>query len=68
MKCPYCNQEMEKGYVQSSHGVFWSKKKHKAMFQPNTGKDEFFIAHPTMCGAYKEADYCPNCEKIILSF
>ena len=27
MKCPYCNKEMEKGYIQSKHGLGWNRKK-----------------------------------------
>ena len=27
MKCPYCNKEMELGYIQSRDGLNWSPKK-----------------------------------------
>ena len=27
MKCPYCNLEMEKGFVQCRDGVYWTPKK-----------------------------------------
>ena len=26
MKCPYCDNEMEQGYIQSRDGVFWSER------------------------------------------
>ena len=28
MQCPYCNEEMKKGYIQSPrHKIYWGKKK-----------------------------------------
>ena len=27
MKCPYCGNDMEKGYIQSRDGIIWRKKK-----------------------------------------
>lgn len=27
MKCPYCGQEMESGYIQCRDGVVWTPKK-----------------------------------------
>ncbi len=27
MKCPYCGNEMEKGYIQNRDGIVWRKKK-----------------------------------------
>ena len=27
MKCPYCNEEMVKGYIQCRDGVDWTEKK-----------------------------------------
>lgn len=29
MKCPYCQQEMEPGYIQCRDGVYWSEKERK---------------------------------------
>ncbi len=29
MKCPFCDSEMEKGYVQANRGMAWTKKIHK---------------------------------------
>lgn len=28
MKCPYCNNEMEKGVIQSPHEIAWLRKNH----------------------------------------
>lgn len=28
MICPYCGKEMEKGFIQSRDGVWWTKKKY----------------------------------------
>lgn len=29
MRCPYCNEEMELGFIQSRDGVTWNTKKCK---------------------------------------
>ena len=41
MRCPICNGEMEKGYVQFHRGLAWVKNKHKISLAPK--KDELFI-------------------------
>ena len=41
MRCPLCNGEMEKGYVQFHRGLAWVKNKHKISLAPK--KDELFI-------------------------
>ena len=28
MKCPYCQCEMEQGYIQNRDGLAWTKKEH----------------------------------------
>ena len=42
MKCPYCNEEMKKGYIQSARQMFWGEKKHRMSFIPH-GAEEFTI-------------------------
>ena len=38
MKCPYCNKEMESGYVQCRDGLHWTPKKHKGLLYPEWEK------------------------------
>lgn len=64
MKCPYCNEEMEKGYIQSARPIFWGEEKHKISFQPNRDK-EFTISKGFLTGCTVESYYCINCKKLI---
>lgn len=65
MICPYCKQEMKKGFIQSPRQIFWGEKKHKTFFIPSE-EGEFAISKGVFTGSTAEADYCSNCEKIII--
>ncbi len=65
MLCPYCNAEMQKGYV---HGgkletPIWSPKPEKMTVLP--GKNDLWIGEP---GSHMlpPAYYCRACRKIII--
>ena len=69
MKCPYCNEEMEKGYIKSSHFIHWGKEKELGLvlddikLSPNGLKEGitgFFEGH------FVEACHCSGCNKIII--
>lgn len=68
MKCPYCDNEMTDGYIQSSRGILFAIEPHKVQFWPYKSIGEFIVPSkswvaPT-CGAY----HCPECKKIILDY
>lgn len=65
MKCPYCNEEMRRGYIQSARQIFWGKEKHKISFIPNRD-GEFNISDGILNGATSEANYCEECKKLII--
>lgn len=69
MKCPYCNEEMESGYIKSSHFIHWGKEKELGLLlddiklSPNGLKEgikSFFEGH------FVEAYRCSGCNKIII--
>lgn len=64
MKCPYCASELEQGFVQSSGGIIWSKKKKLIAGYASQSSDVHIAAG--FGGAYKEAYHCPGCKKIII--
>jgi hypothetical protein len=66
MKCPYCNQEMVKGYVQSARPVFWSPEKKKLFFKPSLQVD-FYVSKGFWNGCFGESQYCQYCKKVIIS-
>ena len=38
MNCPFCNGEMEEGFLQGMRRVAWVKKKHKITLLPKEGE------------------------------
>ena len=65
MKCPYCDAEMEQGYVQSAKWVFWTKR-IKKVYAILT-KDDVEIAPVSGLYCVNENSYlCRNCNKIII--
>ena len=69
MKCPYCNKEMELGYIQSRDGVTWTPKKRLIPAFSILRKGSVSLAN----GA---ADYsgcvyaykCGECKKVIIDY
>lgn len=64
MKCLKCNEEMKKGYIQSSRIIFWGEEKHKAMFMPSK-ESEFFVSKGLFNGSTAESFYCEKCKLLI---
>lgn len=67
MKCPYCQCEMEQGYIQSRDGLAWTKKEHFVIaFAPYTS-DSLQIGN-RRDGKSAEAYLCKNCKKILIDY
>lgn len=68
MRCPYCNEEMEQGIIQSSQEIFWDKKKHffaRAEFHEGA----ILLSGLSMLkGSAVIAHCCRNCEKMIVDY
>jgi len=66
MKCPCCGNEMEKGFIKSSHQIFWGKDNGFW-----SSGDDIRLAKVTFDTFVKgnsiESFYCSNCQKIIIS-
>jgi hypothetical protein len=67
MQCPYCNEEMKKGYIQSPRQkIFWGEEKRKIFITPS-GTDvslsEGIVNNPAV-----ESYCCQKCRKIIVEF
>ncbi|WP_442873781.1 PF20097 family protein [Dysosmobacter sp.] len=45
MKCPYCNKEMESGYIQCRDGINWTPKKQLVAALSFLGKDRVSLAN-----------------------
>lgn len=66
MKCPYCNKDMEQGYIKSPQQLFWSKFK-----ELGTDNETIRLSGNFWDGFARgfsvESYYCPDCKKIITS-
>lgn len=70
MKCPYCNNEMQKGYVQNRDGVYWTPKKQwlpafafVADGAIPLGRDDKFMSK-SIATAYN----CTHCKRVIIFY
>ena len=66
VKCPYCNDNMALGYIQSPGIIIWSKNKHKVSFLPDETQGDVLVKRQDFLGSYKLAYHCPNCGTIII--
>lgn len=67
MNCPYCNEEMEKGYVECTSAIAlqWSMKLHKTSIGMKMASDSVDIADE---GWAATAYICKKCEKIVIPY
>ncbi len=69
-KCPYCNNEMELGYIQCRDGVSWTKEKTPVAALSFLSSSAVILASGggPLSGAVIEAYRCPSCKKIIIDY
>ena len=66
MKCPFCNTEMIRGYLNCGNAI-WSERKHKISTLPdNKEKYALKLDVPLLSPNQIESDCCPNCKRIII--
>lgn len=70
MKCPYCNSEMRKGYVQCRDGVYWTPKKQWIPAVASLATGAIIIAEneKLMPKSFATAYNCDNCKNIIIPY
>ena len=67
MNCPYCNREMEKGYIEQTDfrfGLRWAPANRGNGFFVSTKKDVKLTA--ALKGGHVIAYRCEGCKKIII--
>ena len=72
-RCPYCQSDMESGYIQCRGGISWSKRKRAiAAIQPlNKRKNPPIILATSsgpFAGAVAEAYICTKCKKVVIDY
>ncbi len=66
MRCPYCNEEMQQGYLQTGQRIAWTKKIHKISLLPKDG--EVLFANNTIRGTSFQAYICKGCKKVLFDY
>jgi hypothetical protein len=64
-KCPVCNGEIEKGYIQGE--VYWKKKKRRLLARVLTTENTM-VGPPLWMVPYIPALKCVNCEITIFDY
>ena len=69
MKCPYCGNEMELGYIQCRDGIAWGKKKKPIAALSALGAELVFNNDTGIfSGSSVETYNCPDCQKLIIDY
>ena len=69
MNCPYCGKEMKKGIMSGDgrQGITWKEGDKKASFIDKLGGGcNVTAAKWNLTQFTIEADYCPDCKKMII--
>lgn len=66
-RCPYCNQEMESGYIQCRDGVTWTKKLQPVAALSWLSSTAVHLSESAF-NPNVEAYICKECRKIIIDY
>ena len=70
MKCPYCEKEMEQGFIQSPHEISWKKGDKRPLF----GRAQLYEGSVILSelsfvkGSAVTAFLCRDCQKVIIDY
>lgn len=68
MNCPYCNNEMEKGYIQSSKEVYYTTKPTKFALLASAKIEDINLTKGIFAPVTIESFNCPVCKKILINY
>ena len=68
MKCPYCNEEMQAGVIQSPNEISWHEKR-SFIGNGEFDMDRIVLSELSLLkGSAVRAFCCKKCEKIVIDF
>ncbi|WP_458406994.1 PF20097 family protein [Anaerotignum sp.] len=68
MKCPYCQKEMEKGFIQCRDGVTWTPKKQLVAAFSSLGRGSVSLENGAGNDRTVYAHHCEDCKKVIVDY
>ena len=66
MKCPFCEKEMENGFIQGARQFFYTTKKKRVLFLPSD--DDIELSNNNCTSPTCIAYHCIECKKIIIDY
>ncbi len=66
MKCPFCVNQMEQGFLQGGNLLVWTKKRHYLSLLTKEGEVE--LDRNYLVGTALPAWICRNCKKVIADY
>lgn len=66
MQCPFCKDEMEKGFLQGGTMMVWVKKKHYISMLPKDG--EVLLGRDHFTGVVLPSWICKKCRRVITEY
>lgn len=68
MNCPFCQQEMEDGVLQSTHDIYWLKEPVRFPGKPSRhkGAEWVFTQDTVWDHPFIRGHRCPNCHAIVI--
>lgn len=68
MNCPFCQQEMEDGVLQSAHGMYWLKEPIRFPGKPSRrkGAESVFTVETARDFPFIRGHRRPNCHAIVI--
>ena len=66
MQCPFCKEEMEKGFLQGGSMMVWVKKKHYISMLPKDG--EVLRSRDYWTGVALPSWICKQCRRVITEY
>lgn len=71
MKCPYCNEEMERGFIISGHEIVWEPKR-RYIGGSILYNDVVVLSEISLASLFKGnaviAYNCKKCKKVIIDY
>lgn len=73
MKCPYCDNDMELGLIESKYQIIWTKgDKKKALINVRVPKGSVILAKQDLkslfTGCAVKTFLCRDCKKVIIDY
>ena len=69
MKCPYCSEEMELGYIQCRDGVTWTPKKQLVAALSSLGRGSVSLTNGAASNSQTVYAYkCGKCKKVMIDY